>query len=149
MIFIIIPLPLSLPHLSLSIYISLHRSITQTVTFAYSSSLALVLSYGCLSCSNYMMCSNCQSLKRTLQTYFKGREARPRTQLTRSTEPRWAGGPRAPLPIVLVFTLISECAMGRWEGEGKGRTPACKQREDVAVESDVVEPTVAGKGHWC
>lgn len=83
---------------------------THTVTW--------ILSYGCLSCSNYMMCGNCQSLKRALQTHFKGSGARPRTQLTRSTEPRWAGGPRAPLPIVLIFTLISEYVVGGWVGRG-------------------------------
>lgn len=40
---------------------------------------------------------------------------RPWTQLTRSTKPTWA-----PLPIVLIFTLISERAVGGWGGSNGG-----------------------------
>lgn len=97
-----------------------HQTFSHTHIHTLTHGTTWVPSYGCLSCSNYMMCGNCQSLKRALQTHFKGSGARPRTQLTRSTEPRWAGGPRAPLPIVLIFTLISEYAVGMGGGGGGG-----------------------------
>lgn len=106
-------------HLSLSH--NAHKRITKMWTRAprRTQTVTWIFSYGRLSCSNYMMCGNCQSLKRALQTHFKGSRARPRTQLTRSTEPRWAGGPRAPLPIVLIFTLISEYEVGGgWDWVG-------------------------------
>lgn len=134
-------------HLPLSSSLSVTHTHTRTHSDTH---ITWILSYGCLSCSNYMMCGNCQSLKRALQTHFKGSGARPRTQLTRSTEPRWAGGPRAPLPIVLIFTLISEYAVGGVWGDGldtcgKAGCAVCS----LGRKSDTAELTLEAQGHRC
>lgn len=74
---------------------------TQTHTHSRSQRKQWVLSYGCLSHSNYMMCCNCRSFMHPLQTYFKEIRTHPEPQLASTAQAPEKQHGRRNDPIVL------------------------------------------------